>query len=204
MIFQKKWKNVNPSKWCSRCRKTTFSEKCECRKNKNTSNNERPKNTTNRGFGIILGGQKSSQIMTFWKHENIDLDMLFQEVREPNREPWTEPKSQRFRSNRSLNRTGAETVSFKPVWNRTGWTGNQLNWEPAEPEVEPNQAVREPVWAQRRFLNWYLYYSGSRTSSGRPALQSSKESVIWLKIEPMKASEAVMQWSVIRKTSSII
>ena len=35
--------------------------------------------------------------------------------------------------------------------------------------------------------------AGSRTGSGRPALRSPIESVIWLKIEPMKASETVMQ-----------
>ena len=40
-------------------------------------------------------------------------------------------------------------------------------------------------------------------SSSRPAFQSSKENVIWLKLEPTKASENVKHRSVIRKTSSI-
>ena len=42
-----------------------------------------------------------------------------------------------------------------------------------------------------------------QSSSSRPAFQSSKENVIWLKLEPTKASENVKHRSVIRKTSSI-
>ena len=41
-------------------------------KQQQTSNNERPKNITNRGFGFLLGDQKSSEMMTFSKHENVD------------------------------------------------------------------------------------------------------------------------------------
>ena len=41
-------------------------------KNKTHEKTRGEQNIKNRGFGIILGGQKSSKMETFWKHENVE------------------------------------------------------------------------------------------------------------------------------------
>ena len=45
------------------------------RKNKKAWKNGWSKNMTNQGLGLILGGQKSSKMMTFSKHENHEQSM---------------------------------------------------------------------------------------------------------------------------------
>ena len=51
--------------------------KCEYEKNRKSSTFRRSKIMLFRAFGLILGGQKSSKMMTFSKHENVDLDMVY-------------------------------------------------------------------------------------------------------------------------------
>ena len=68
---------MEPSNWCSRLRKTTFFENRASRNNRKSYRLVSWKIGTFPVFCVIGGDQKSSKMMTFSQHGNIDLHTLY-------------------------------------------------------------------------------------------------------------------------------
>ena len=126
MIFNKKCEHLNPQKWCSRLRKTTFSEKWTPRKNIKVYRFLRSRIGYFWALGVILEGQKSSQIMTFRKVKNMKNAWQghhFWHIGLSKRRTKWERKSMKFRENK----WGQKLRFFPDIWEKSGWPSG-MRW----------------------------------------------------------------------------
>ena len=106
LLFQKIGGALDPSKSCSRLSKTWFFEKRAADFWRKIEESHVGKAACAGAFGFILGGQKSSKILTFWKHENVDFVLYFTCFAAH----WGRQKRENMRANKyeKMGKSGAE------------------------------------------------------------------------------------------------